>query len=146
MDKETVLPALLNGNLPDRLEKGQTFNVARRSADLGENDVRGCLFAYRIDKTLDFVGNMRNNLYGLPEVLAVALLLENVEIDLSGGEVGKLVEVLVDEPFVVSEVEVGLAAVLGHIYFAVLIGTHRTGVNIDVRIQFLRGYLESAGL
>ena len=45
------------------------------------------------------------------------------------------VQVLVDEPLVVAEVEVGLAAVLGDEHLAVLEGVHRPRVDVDVRVE-----------
>ena len=44
-------------------------------------------------------------------------------------------QVLVDEPLVVAEVEVGLAAVLGDEHLAVLEGVHGAGVDVDVRVE-----------
>ena len=43
-----------------------------------------------------------------------------------------------------AEVEVGLCAVVGDVYLAVLKRAHRAGVNIDIRVQLLRGNLEAA--
>ena len=47
------------------------------------------------------------------------------------------VQVLVDEPLVVAEVEVGLAAVVGDEHLAVLEGVHRPGVDVDVGVELL---------
>ena len=38
-----------------------------------------------------------------------------------------------------TEVEIGFRAVIGHIDFAVLIGRHRAGVDVEVRVEFLHG-------
>ena len=42
------------------------------------------------------------------------------------------------------EVEVGLRAVLGDVHLTVLVGAHRAGVDVDVRVEFLRGDLQPA--
>ena len=42
-----------------------------------------------------------------------------------------------------SEIEIGFRPVLRNIYFAVLIRTHSAGVDIYIRIEFLRYYLKS---
>lgn len=42
-----------------------------------------------------------------------------------------------------SQVQVCLRTVFRHIDLSVLVGTHRTGIYIDIRIQFLGGNLES---
>src|SRR4029450_8874533 len=54
-------------------------------------------------------------------------------------------EVLVDEPLVVADVEVGLAAVVGDEHLAVLEGVHRPGVDVDVRVELLHRDLETPG-
>ena len=45
-----------------------------------------------------------------------------------------------------AEVEIRLRAVLGHIDLAVLIRAHRSGIDVDVRVEFLRGDLQPARL
>ena len=50
------------------------------------------------------------------------------------------------EPLVVTEVEVGLKAVLRHVAFSVLIRVQRAWVDVDVWVEFLDGYLVSACL
>ena len=42
----------------------------------------------------------------------------------------------VDETLVVTEVEVGFRAVIGHEYFAALKRAHGTRVNVDIRVEF----------
>ena len=42
------------------------------------------------------------------------------------------------------QVQIGFRAVLGDENFAVLIGAHRAGVNIDVGIEFLNSYFDAA--
>ena len=99
-----------------------------------------------VDKALDLVRHVRNHLNGLAEVCARALVGQDVPVDLSGGQVRKPVQVLVDEPLVVAKIEVGLRPVLGHEYLAVLERAHGTRVNVDVGVQLLRGNLEPARL
>ena len=43
-----------------------------------------------------------------------------------------------------AEVEVGLAAVVEHVDFAVLVGAHRAGIDVDVRIELLHPHGEAA--
>ena len=51
-----------------------------------------------------------------------------------------------EETFVVTEVEVGLRAVFGDVAFPVLVGIERSGVDVDVGIEFLDGDSEAPGL
>ena len=45
-----------------------------------------------------------------------------------------------------AQVEVGLAAVVEHVDFAVLVGAHRAGIDVDVRIELLHADPQSAML
>jgi hypothetical protein len=56
---------------------------------------------------------VRDHLHGGPEVLAAALLADDVEVDAAGRDVVRLRERPVDEALVVAEVEVGLGPVVG---------------------------------
>jgi hypothetical protein len=53
---------------------------------------------------------------------------------------------LVEEAFVVAEVEVCFGAVFGHKAFTVLTGVEEPGVDVEVRIALLEIDRESAGL
>ena len=93
--------------------------------------------ARRRDAALDLVGDVRDDLHGLAEVVAPALGGEHRRVDRAGGGVGVAGEALVDEALVVAEVEVGLAAVVGDEHLAVLERVHRAGVDVDVRVELL---------
>ena len=45
-----------------------------------------------------------------------------------------------------SQIEVGLGAVLGYVAFAVLVRIQRAGIDVDIRIEFLDGHLIAASL
>lgn len=67
------------------------------------------LFAYRVDEGLDLVGDVRNNTAGLTSTRRRAPCSELLfPVYLAGGQVGELVQTIVDEALVVAEVEVGL--------------------------------------
>ena len=144
MDEQAVAAADLGRHLTDGFEEGLGLDIARGAADLGDDHVRRGLFADRVDEGLDLVGDVRDDLHSLAQVFACALLVEHVPVYLAGGQVGELVQVLVDEALVVAEVEVGLCAVVGDVYLAVLKRAHRAWINIDVGIELLRGDLEAA--
>lgn len=108
-----------------------TLDIARRAPDFRNNDVGVRFTADIVDKFLDFVRNMRDDLHGL----AAAFLIQDVPVDLARREVGKLVKVLVDKAFVVPEIEIGLRAVVRDEHLAVLIRAHCARVHIDVRVE-----------
>ena len=89
---------------------------------------------------------MGDDLHGLAQVGALPFLVQHVPVHLAGGQVGVLVQVLVDKALVVAQVQVSLGAVIGHEHFAVLQRAHRAGVHVDIGIQLLAGHLQAAGL
>ena len=146
MDKEAVLPAHLQRDLPDSLQKGLGLNIADGAADLGDDHVGVRLLAHPIDKFLDLIGDVGDHLHGGAQILPPALLVQNVPVHLTGGEVGVFVQILVDEPLIVTQIQIRFRAVLGDVDLAVLIGAHGAGVHIDVGVQLLSGHLQPSCL
>jgi hypothetical protein len=128
--------------LAERLEEGQAFDVAGRAADLGDEHVDA--FAALEDAVLDLVGDVRDDLHGLAEVVAAAFLLDDGLVDLAGAEAVQAGELAGGEAFVVAEVEVGLGAVVEHVDFAVLIGAHGARIDVEVRVELLDAHLQPA--
>ena len=135
---EPYLTYGLNERLP--------LDITDRSADFRDHHVCPGLFAHAINETLDLVSDVRNCLNGGSQVSALPLFMNDVGVDFSGGEVGVPVQVLVDEPLVMPQIQIGFRAVLCDVDFAVLIGAHRTGIHVDVRVQLLRRYFQPSGL
>ena len=146
MDEQAVFAADLEGDLPDGLEEGLTFDVTRCAANLGDQDIGVGRFRAGIDEALDLLRDVRDDLHRLAEVGALAFLVQHIPIYLTRGEVGKLVEVFVDEAFIMSEVEIRFRAILGDEHLAVLIGAHGAGVDVHIRVELLRGDFEAAQL
>ena len=93
--------------------------------------------AHGEDPVLDLVGDVRDHLHGVAEVVAAALLGDHRRVDLAGRHVGDLAEVGVEEPLVVPDVEVGLGAVVGDEHLAVLERVHRPGIDVEVGVELL---------
>src|SRR6266403_2244430 len=123
VDVEYVLLADVLLQLADRLEKRQPLDVADGPADLDDDDVLAG--ADLADHGLDLVGDVRDHLHRPPEIIAAPLLRDDRVVDLARGDVVVAGDAGRGEPLVVAEVEVGLAAVVGHEDLAVLVGTHR---------------------
>ena len=60
--------------LADRFQKRQTFDVAGGAADFRDDDVGLGLVGKLADPVFDFVGDVRNDLHGVAEVIAAAFL------------------------------------------------------------------------
>ncbi len=146
MHEQAVLASHLVAELAQRFEERLRLDVADRAADLQDDDLRARLLGGQPDPTLDLVGDVGDDLDGAAQVVAAPLLRDDLGVDLPSGEVADPPEADVDEAFVVAQVQVGLGAVIQHVDLAVLVGTHRARVHVDVRIQLLHGHLETAFL
>ena len=111
MDKEAVFPADFQRDLADRLNERLGLDVADGAADLGDDNVCAGLLADAVDEFLDFVGDVRDHLDGGAKVLAPPFFIEDVPVDFPCGQVGVLVQVLIDKAFIVSEVQIGPSSV-----------------------------------
>ena len=146
MNVQRIILANLASHLADGVDEGLAFDIADGSADFGDHHVGVGLFAYGIDKALDFIRDMGNDLHGGAQIAALPFAGDDVGIHLTGGQIGVLVQILIDEAFVMSQIQIGFCAVLGHVYLAVLIGAHRTGIDVDIGIQLLRRDLQPTRL
>jgi hypothetical protein len=133
VDEAGVVAAFLDAHLADGLEEGQRFDVAHGAADLDDRHVGA--FGTALDVGLDLVGDVGNDLDGLAEVFAAALLLEHRLVDLAGGEVVALAHLGAGEALVMAQVEVGLGAVFGDEDLTVLERAHGAGIDVDVGIE-----------
>ena len=143
VQEEAVVAADVVAGLAGRLQERQRLDVADGAADLRDHHVDLGL-AHRQDAFLDLVGDVRDHLHGVAEVVAAALLGDHARVDLAGRDIGDLAEVGVEEPLVVADVEIGLGAVVGHEDLAVLERVHRAGVDVEIGVEFLHRHPETA--
>jgi len=85
-------------------------------------------------------------LHRLPQISALTLLVQHIPVYLAGGQVGVFVQVFIDETLVMTQIQIGLGAVIGHEHLAVLQGAHGARVHVHIGIQFLAGHLQAAAL
>ena len=67
------------GELADRLEERQAFDIAHGAADFTQHEIN--LVIPDAQEILDLVGDMRNDLDGFAQVVATPFLFQNVGID-----------------------------------------------------------------
>src|SRR5690606_32683068 len=139
-------PADVDLHLADGLQEGQALDVADGAPDLDNGHVGFVVFGDPADTGLDLVGDVGDDLDGAPQVVAPALLLDDGPVDLAGGDVAALFQVLVDETLVVAHIQVAFGPVIGDEDLAVLEGAHGAGVHVYVGIEFLHGDLEAPAL
>src|SRR6202012_1214577 len=112
--------------------------------DIGTPPV-GVRLGHGQDAALDLVGDVRDDLNGVTEVFAAALLGDDRRIDLSGRHIRRTGQIAVEEALVVADVEVGLGAVLGDEHLAVLERVHGARVDLEVGIELLHRPRQPAG-
>ena len=138
VDENSVFATDVLDELSERFEEGLAFDVTYGAADLGDDDVASLGGGDVFNAVLDFVGDVGDHLDGFAEVVAAAFFFEDCLVDLAGGEVVVAGEDAVGEALVVAEVEVGLGSVVEHVNFTVLKRAHRAGIDIEIRIEFLK--------
>src|SRR5262249_23141870 len=133
VDVDRMPARQLVAELADRLEERQALDVTHRAADLDEHEIEA-LVAFP-DELLDRVGDVGDDLDGGPEIVAAALLGEDFLVDAAGGDVVLTARRATGEALVVPEIEVGLGAVVGDEYLAVLVRRHRPGIDVEIRVE-----------
>ena len=146
VDERAAVASDLVAQLADGLEERQGLDVADGPADLDDLHVGLLGLGERADPLLDLVGDVGDHLDRLAQVVAAPLLGQDARVHGARREVRPAMEVLIEEPLVVAEVEVGLRAVVQDEDLAVLERVHRARIDVDVRIELLQDDLESAGL
>ena len=84
VNKQAVFSADLQGDLTNSFQKRLRLNISDRAADFGDYHVGVGLFAYAVNKLLDLVCDVRNDLHGRAKIFTSALLVQHVPIDLTG--------------------------------------------------------------
>ena len=144
MDIKAILAADIERELADRFQERQALDIADRPADLGDHDI-DVVAGQAVDGRLDLVGHVGNHLNRLALVKSpLAFLLDDRQVDLSRRVVAVAGQGCVRESFVVPEVEVGFRPVVEHVDLAMLVGTHRPGVDVDIGVEFLEPDAQSS--
>ena len=139
MDAQEVLLRQLPLQLPHGFHKGLAFHIAHRAAHFGDNDVIVPSLPQQEHPALDFVRNVRNNLDGLSQVSPLPFLGDDGVVDSARGDIIGLRGVNAQKTFIVAQVQVRLGAVLRHVAFPVLVRIQRSGVYIQIGVEFLDG-------
>ena len=138
--------------LPDSLQKRGALYIAYRASYLGNNKVRTAVLGVIInggkvlDAALYLIGDMRNHLYRVPQVVPTPLFVNDSLVDTACGLRIMPRGLYAREALIVTQIQVGLHAVCRHIALSMLVRVQRSGVNVDVRVKLLYGYLVSPSL
>ena len=123
-------------DLTDRLEKRQALDVADGAADLAEHEIK--LVIAVENEILDRIRDVRDHLDRGAKIVAAALLGEDVLINAPGRDVVGLGGGTPGEALIVTKIEIGLGAVVGHENLAVLIRRHGSGIEIEIGIELAK--------
>ena len=87
MHDHHVFGAGLQLKLADRFKERETFNVSGGSADLRDDHVAWLSLSVANDTALYFIGDMRNHLNGLAQVITSTFLGQDGLVNLAAGHV-----------------------------------------------------------
>ena len=95
------------------------------------------------ERGLDLIGDVRNHLHGLAQIIAAPFLGRDGFVDSAGGPVVFAGQLGVGEAFVVAKIEIRLGAVIGDVHFAVLVRAHGARIDVQIGIAFLESDSET---
>ena len=144
MDVQRLVAPNIGAQLADGFEKRLAFNIADRAADFDDHHIGIVFLADQRDPAFDLVGDVRDHLDRPAQIIAPALFADHFSINLPGGHVAGAIQVFIGEAFVMAQIEIGFRAVGGDEDFAVLVRTHRAGIDIQIGIELLNGDLQAA--
>ena len=146
MNHDGILMTDLLLELTNRLEERLGLDIADRTTNLDDGDTILALVIRMIEITLDLVRDVWDDLDGMTLILTVTLLVEDGPVHLTGGDIAPVIQGLVDETLVMTEIEVGLRTIIRDENLTMLNRVHRTRIDVDVRIELLHGNLIAARL
>ena len=145
MDVANIVAADFVLELTNRLEERKDLDVTNGSTDLGDDDVH-IVGGQALNTALDLIGDVRDDLNGPTQVITTSFRGKHRLIDAPCRCVRRTREVLVDEAFVVAEVEVRLATVIGDEDLSMFERIHGARIDVDVRIELLHRDAQTAHL
>ena len=122
----------------------QTLNVTDCAADFADGNV--VTFCRPENAPFDLIGNMRDDLDGAAEIIAAPFLGDYGLVDLAGRAVVLAPHRRRNVSLIVSQIQIGLRVVVGDKNLAMLIGTHGSGIDVDIRIHLQHGHFEAPAL
>ena len=101
MDIQNIVFADFFFYLADCFEERQAFNIADSTANFGNYKISIVITPNAVNTFFNFVGNVRNYLYGTAQIIAAAFFIDNGKINFAGSYVRAFRQVNVDKAFIV---------------------------------------------
>ena len=134
MDVEAVVTTNCFFNLTDSFEEGQAFDVANSAANFSNYEISIVFTTCTPDAFFNFIGYVRNNLYGTTAIFATTIFVQNSNIDFASGAARSFRQVNISKAFIVTQVQVSFCTIIGYENFAVLQGIHISRINVKIRV------------
>ena len=128
------------------LNKGLGLHISYSSTHLGNDYVVFSGLAEKKHSAFDFIRDMRYNLHCPAKVCTLSLLGNHGVIDFSCSHIVRLRGMDAQKALVMTEIKVGLSAILRYITFTVLVWIESSRVNVNIRIELLNSHPKSPGL
>ena len=140
-----VVSACFVAELANGFKEREDLNVTYCSTHFRDDNI-SFVCGNSADTTLDFIGDVRNNLHGLSEIITTAFRSQNCLVNGTCCCIGTTCQILINESFIVTKVEVCFAAVISYEHFTMFKWIHRARVDVDVRIKLLHSDAQTAHL
>ena len=88
---------------------------------------------------------MRDYLYGSSAIISVTFFLQNGPVDFSSCHIGIFIQALINESFIVSQIQIRLGTVIRNEHFPMLNRIHRTRIHIDIWVKLLHSHFIASG-
>ncbi len=144
MHVQHLVAPKFDAHLANGLEKRQRFDVADGTPDFHHAHVR--ISRPHADAVFDFIGDMRNDLHRRAQIIAAPLFRNHAFVNSPRRKIAVAPGGGAHKALIMAKIQVGLGAVSGDEYLAMLKWTHGSRIDIDVGIQLDHADLEAAGL
>ena len=132
--------------LANAFDERQRFDIAYCSTDFRDHKVKLVLRSQQLHISLDLVGDMRNNLHSLAQIIALAFLIYHTLINTTCRNIVRACSRNIQKTFIMSQVQVRFMSVYGYITFTVLIRVQCTRIDINVGVKLLDSNLVTSRL
>src|SRR5690606_41493243 len=110
------------------------FTYPNRAASVDKRDVVARTTVN--DTTLNFVGDMPDNLNGCAKEFTATFATNNIFVDTASSKVVFLGHTRTNESLVMTKIKIGFSAIFGNEYFTMLNWAHGARIDVDIRIEF----------
>src|SRR5690606_6329533 len=125
MHEGSVIAPQTQTQLTRSFKERQGFNIPDRTANLNNGHVGFPIptgARAPSDKFLNLIGDVRDDLHGLAQIITPPFLPQHRLVNLAGREVIDLVHARGDKALIVAEVQISLGAIFSDEYLAMLKG------------------------